>query len=64
MTSLTPNFTQNDPKFTENTIKLDKNDSFDLEFGMDMFFWDEKTDGDVRISKFVNLDPFCDVTVP
>ena len=25
-------------------------------------FWGDKTDGDVRISKFLNLDPFCDVT--
>ena len=27
-------------------------------------FWWEKTDGDVRISQILNLDPFCDVTDP
>ena len=27
-----------------------------------MFFGGEKTDDDVRISKFLNFDPFCDVT--
>ena len=31
---------------------------------MDMFFSTGKTDGDTRISKFVNLDSFCDVTDP
>ena len=27
-----------------------------------MFFWGEKADGDVRILKILNPDPFCDVT--
>ena len=27
-----------------------------------MFLWGEKTDDDVIISIFLNLDPFCDAT--
>ena len=29
-----------------------------------MFFWEKKTDGDVKIMNLLNLDPFCDVIIP
>ena len=31
---------------------------------MGMFFWGDKTDDVVRISKCLNFDLFCDVTDP
>ena len=51
-----PVFFKNTPKFHAWPNKRRTSEDFDLNIAMGMFFW-RRTDGDVGIIKFLNLDP-------